>query len=41
MLVYFSQKELSEEEIERTVEAVNDAALIIGQNLDYREYRVK
>ena len=41
MLAYFSQKELSEEEIERTIEAVNDAALIIGQHLDYREYRVK
>lgn len=41
MLAYFSQKELSEEEIERTIEAVNDAALIIGQHLDYREYKIK
>lgn len=39
MLCYFSQKELSEGEIDRTVEAINDAALIIGQRLDYRDYR--
>lgn len=39
MLCYFSQKELSEVEIDRTVEAINDAALIIGQRLDYRDYR--
>lgn len=41
ILCYFSQKELSDEEIDRTIEAVNDAALIIGQHLDYREYRIK
>lgn len=39
MLVYFSQKKLSDSEIERTIEGVNDAALIIGQHLDYREYK--
>jgi hypothetical protein len=39
MLCYFSQKELNQSEIERTIEAINDAALIIGQHLDYREYR--
>ena len=41
MLCYFSQKELSDVEIERTIEGINDAALIIGQHLDYREYRIK
>lgn len=41
MLCYFSQKELSNVEIERTIEGINDAALIIGQHLDYREYKVK
>jgi hypothetical protein len=39
ILVYFSQKELSEEEIAHTVQSVNDAALIIGERLDYREYK--
>ena len=41
MLCYFSQKPLDGTEIERTVEAINDAALIIGQHLDYREYKIK
>lgn len=41
MLVYFSQKELSDMEIERTIQGVNDAALIISERLDYREYKVK
>jgi hypothetical protein len=41
MLCYFSQKELSDVEIERTIEGINDAALIIGQHLDYREYKIK
>ena len=39
MLCYFSQKALSEEAIENTVEGVNQAALIIGQRLDYRDYK--
>lgn len=39
ILVYFSQKELSEAEIAHTVQSVNDAALIIGERLDYREYK--
>ena len=39
MLCYFSQKALSESEIDRTVEGVNEAALIIGQRLDYRNYK--
>lgn len=39
MLCYFSQKALSESEIDRTVEGVNEAALIIGQRLDYRDYK--
>ena len=39
MLCYFSQKDLSEEDIERTIEGVNQAALIIGQRLDYRDYK--
>lgn len=41
MLVYFSQKELSESEIEHTVNGINDAALIISERLDYREYKIK
>lgn len=41
ILVYFSQKELSQEEIEYTVQGINDAALIIGERLDYREYKIK
>ena len=41
MLVYFSQKELSDMEIERTIQGVNDAALIISERLDYREYKIK
>lgn len=41
ILVYFSQKELSEEEIEYTIQGINDAALIIGERLDYREYKIK
>ena len=39
MLCYFSQKELSEENIELTIDGVNQAALIIGQRLDYRDYK--
>lgn len=39
MLCFFSQKELSEEEIEQTIEGVNNAALIIGERLDYRDYK--
>jgi hypothetical protein len=39
MLCYFSQKELSESEVEYTIEGINDAALIIGQRLDYRDYK--
>ena len=41
ILVYFSQKELSPEEIEYTIQGINDAALIIGERLDYREYKIK
>ena len=41
MLCYFSQKDLSEEDVERTIEGVNQAALIIGQRLDYRDYKNK
>ena len=39
MLCFFSQKALSESEIEQTLEGVNNAALIIGQRLDYRDYK--
>lgn len=39
MLMYFSQQKLNNSEIERTIEGMNDAALIIGQHLDYREYK--
>lgn len=39
MLCYFSQKPLLEEEIQYTIDGVNDAALIIGQRLDYRDYK--
>lgn len=39
MLCYFSQKELSESEVEYTIDGINDAALIIGQRLDYRDYK--
>lgn len=39
MLCYFSQKSLSETEIEHTIEGINEAALIIGQRLDYRDYK--
>jgi len=41
MLCYFSQKALSEEEIQYTIEGINDASLIIGQRLDYRDYKNK
>lgn len=41
MLVYFSQKELSDADIARTIQGINDAALIIGERLDYREFRIK
>jgi hypothetical protein len=39
MLCYFSQKPLLEEEIQYTIDGINDAALIIGQRLDYRDYK--
>ncbi len=39
MLCYFSQKALSETEVERTIEGINEAVLIIGQRLDYRDYK--
>lgn len=39
MLCYFSQKTLSEQEVEQTIESINNAALIIGQRLDYRDYK--
>lgn len=39
MLCYFSQKVLTDEEKEFTIEGVNQAALIIGQRLDYRDYK--
>jgi hypothetical protein len=39
MLCYFSQKALSEEDVQSTIEGVNQAALIIGQRLDYRDYK--
>jgi len=39
MLCYFSQKELSKSEIKHTIEGVNEAALIISERLDYREYK--
>lgn len=39
MLVYFSQKELTDLEIKKTIQGVNDAALIIGERLDYREFK--
>lgn len=39
MLCYFSQKALSDEAIENTIEGINQATLIIGQRLDYRDYK--
>ena len=39
MLCYFSQKELSKSEIKHTIEGINEAALIISERLDYREYK--
>lgn len=39
MLCYFSQKTLSDEDIRCTVDGVNQAALIIGQRLDYWDYK--
>lgn len=39
MLCYFSQKTLTDEDKECTIEGVNQAALIIGQRLDYRDYK--
>ena len=39
MIAYFSQKDLSNEEIERTIDGINEAALIIGQRLDYHDYK--
>ena len=41
MLCFFSQKELTDEEIEQTIEGINKAAMIIGQRLDYRDYKKK
>ena len=39
MLCYFSQKALTDEDVACTIEGVNQAALIIGQRLDYRDYK--
>ena len=39
MLCYFSQKVLADEEKECTIEGINQATLIIGQRLDYRDYK--
>ena len=39
MLCYFSQKSLSDEDVAFTLEGVDQAALIIGQRLDYRDYK--
>ena len=39
MLCFFSQKELTEEEIEQTVEGINKATLIISERLDYRDFK--
>lgn len=39
MLCYFSQKALSDEDVACTIDGVNQAALIIGQRLDYRDYK--
>ena len=39
MLCYFSQKALSDEAVENTLDGINQAALIIGQRLDYRDYK--
>lgn len=41
MLCFFSQKALSEEEIEQTIEGINKATLIISERLDYRDYKNK
>ena len=41
MLCFFSQKELTEEEIEQTIEGINKATLIISERLDYRDYKNK
>ena len=41
MLCFFSQKDLSDEEMQHTIDGINDAALIIGQRLDYRDYKNK
>lgn len=39
ILCYFSQKPLLEEEVQYTIDEINNAALIIGQRLDYRDYK--
>ena len=39
MLCFFSQKDLTTEEIEQTVEGINKATLIISERLDYRDYK--
>lgn len=39
MLCFFSQKALTEEEIETTIEGINKATLIISERLDYRDYK--
>ena len=41
MLCFFSQKDLSEEEIEQTIEGINKATLIISERLDYRDFKNK
>ena len=39
MLCFFSQKALTEEEIEQTIEGINKATLIISERLDYRDFK--
>ena len=39
MLCFFSQKALTEEEIETTIEGINKATLIISERLDYRDFK--
>ena len=39
MLCFFSQKELTEEEVETTIEGINKATLIISERLDYRDFK--
>lgn len=41
MLCFFSQKALTEEEIEQTIDGINKATLIISERLDYRDFKSK